>query len=317
MSDFRGKEDRVSGRIFLCVCLNPVIQETIVFDSLSLGEVNRTSIHRTDAAGKGICAARVLGQVGEKAIHLSHLGGPTRGHFLSLCAEDDIELAWVEAEAPIRSCVTVVDKARNCATELVEEAEPVGEACSELLVERFALLLPRVDVVLLSGTVAAGYTPGIMGRLASLATAAGKGLYLDIKGRDLLDCLRFRPVCVKPNLEELSATLGYSPESTRGDEAARKLVREAGKEFFDRYGSALVVTRGPRSTLYWDGARLGERPTDAVRVLNPIGSGDAFGVGLARSLEMGNGLDAAVEEGNRLGGLNAAQLKPGSILSPA
>jgi len=304
----------VSGKTFLCVCLNPVIQKTLVFGRLERGEVNRTAMYRTDMAGKGLIPTRVLGQLGEKAIHLTQLGGPTRTWFLSMAADEGLAIEWVESGAPIRVCTTVIEREAGEATELVEEALPVAAVTSTLVLERFAALLPRVDVVMLSGTVAAGIEPGTMGALAGLAAAAGKRLYVDLKGRDLLDCLVHRPVCAKPNLEELALTRGVPYASFRRDDEARSLVAEAGREFWERYGCHLVVTRGSMSTLYWDGQRLGELAAPAVDAINPIGSGDSFGVGLACTLERGGTLEEAVAEGNRLGALNATRLKPGSIL---
>ena len=304
-----------SGTTYLCVCLNPVIQKTIVIDRLVRGEVNRTSTYRTDIAGKGLIPTRVLGQLGEKAVHLTQLGGPTRDWYLSMAAAEGLDIEWVESGAPIRMCTTIIERQEGEATELVEEAVPVAAGTSALVTERFASLLSRVDVVMLSGTVAAGFEPGLMGSLAALAAGAGKRLYLDIKGKDLMDCLRSRPVCVKPNLEELAQTMGVPYASVRSDDGARRLVADAGREFYDRYGCRLVVTRGSRSTIYWDGQRLGELAAPAVSAVNPIGSGDSFGVGLARTLERGCALDEAVAEGNRLGALNATRLKPGSILS--
>lgn len=306
--------DHARGKRFLCVCLNPVIQKTLVFARLERGEVNRTAAYRTDIAGKGLIPTRVLGQLGEKAIHLTQLGGPTRGWFLSMAADEGLAIEWVESGAPIRVCTTVIELEAGEATELVEEALPVAAGTSALVMERFASLLPLVDVVMLSGTVAAGIEPGTMGALAGLAAAAGKRLYVDLKGRDLLDCLGHRPVCAKPNLEELAQTRGVPYASVRNDEDARRLVTDAGREYFERYGCRLVVTRGSGSTLYWDGTRLGELAAQAVDAVNPIGSGDSFGVGLARTLERGGTLAEAVAEGNRLGALNAARLKPGSIL---
>ncbi len=305
--------NETSGKTFLCVCLNPVIQKTLMFDRLHIGEVNRTSRHRIDVAGKGICPTRVLTQLGEKAVHLTQLGGPTRDWFLSMCASDGLAVEWVESEAPIRFCTTLIETGTREATELVEEAAPVGAGTSDRLAGRFSALLPGIDAVLLSGTVAAGIEPGTMGRLAKLAAEAKVSLYLDIKGRDLGDCLLYGPVCVKPNLEELALTMGVPYSSVRQDDAARTLVEEAGRNFHSRHGCLLVVTRSSKSTLFWDGSYLGERPVDRVDAINPIGSGDAFGAGLARMLEGGAGLEEAVAEGTRLGGLNAAQLKPGSI----
>jgi 1-phosphofructokinase/tagatose 6-phosphate kinase len=304
----------ISAKRFLCVCLNPVIQKTLVFQALDMGEVNRTGSHRMDAAGKGICPTRVLTQCGEKAVNFTQLGGPMRDWFLSLCHDDGLDVEWVESGSPIRYCTTLIETGpRHRATELVEEAIPVAGNTSDLLVQRFGELVSNFDAVLLSGTVARGIRQGTMGVLAELSSAAGKHLYLDLKGADLQDCLRYRPVSVKPNLEELAHTMNVPYVEVRSEGAARALVEKAGRKYHDEYGAWLIVTRGAGSTLFWDGRYLGEHPVDPVAVVNPIGSGDAFGAGVARMLEGGADLQTAVAEGTRLGGLNAGLLKPGTI----
>jgi fructose-1-phosphate kinase PfkB-like protein len=310
--------DRTGGRAgYLAVCLNPVIQKTLVYPALAKGEVNRTAEHRVDVAGKGICCARVLGQLGREATQLTQLGGPNRDWFLSMCAADGLRVAWVESGSDIRFCTTVIDAAEGSATELVEEARTVEPGTAERVFAEFDRLLPEVGTVLLSGTKAAGFPAETMPRLAERAAAAGKRLFLDIKGKDLLDCLPFRPLVVKPNLEELLQT--YAPPGTDSrvadlDEGAmRDLVARVGREYRERHGAWLVVTRGSRPTLFWDGELLRECPTLPIEVLNPIGSGDSFNVGVATALEDGATLAEAVAEGTRLGALNAERLKPGSI----
>jgi fructose-1-phosphate kinase PfkB-like protein len=305
----------ISAKTFLCVCLNPVIQKTLVFPAIDMGEVNRTGSHRVDAAGKGICPTRVLTQCGEKAVNFTQLGGPMRDWFLSLCHDDGLSVEWVESGSPIRCCTTLIeDVPKHRATELVEEAIPVAGNTSDLLIQRFGELVANFDAVLLSGTIARGIRKGTMGALAELSSAAGKHLYLDLKGEDLHDCLRHRPVSVKPNLEELAHTMKVPYADVRSETAARALVEKAGRKYHEDFGSYLIVTRGAGSTLYWDGERLGEQPVDPVAVVNPIGSGDAFGAGVARMLEGGSDLQSAVAEGTRLGGLNAGLLKPGTIM---
>ena len=212
----------------------------------------------------------------------------------------------------------MIDRADGTATELVEEARPVAEVATPRLLEEFDRLVPEVATVMLSGTKAAGFRPQIMAALAGRAAAAGKQLILDIKGQDLLECLPFRPAVVKPNLEELLQTC--APESARswlagGDEGAmRDFVARVGREYKEKHGAWLVVTRGARPSLYWDGSALRECPVLPVAALNPIGSGDSFNAGAAAALEDGASIGDAVAEGTRLGALNAQRLKPGSIV---
>ena len=300
------------GSAFLAVCLNHVIQKTIAFERLAKGEVNRSSEHRVDASGKGVNVARVLAQTGRRPIHLTQAGGPARDWFLALCAADGLELRWVESGSEIRFCYTVIDRADGSATELVEEARPVGPGTGERLLAEFDRALPDCRAVIISGTRAPGFDDALLPEMARRARAAGKLLVLDIKGRDLAACLRHRPDVVKPNLSELLATWPAAPGLS--EDALRDHVASVAAEVHARHGALLVATRGARPTWYWDGSALRELPSLPCKALNPTGSGDSFTAGLAAVLAEGGAIGDAVAEGARLGALNAGRLKPGSIL---
>jgi 1-phosphofructokinase family hexose kinase len=303
---------------FLTVCLNPVIQNTLVFKSLTKGEVNRTGEHRIDASGKGVNVARVLGQIGRESIHLTQLGGPSRDWFISMCEADGVHIRWTESNSEIRICTTVIDRSDESATELVEEARPVSLGTTERLLAEYVRALAECGAVIVSGTKAAGFSDEILPTMARLATEAGKHLYLDIKGTDLLACLPYRPAAVKPNLEELLQTRlsagGTELRGGRNEAAVLDFIAAAGREYADKFGTALIVTRGSKPTLFWDKGKLCESPVRHIAALNPIGSGDSFTAGLAAALEDGSSLKEAVAEGSRLGTLNAERLKPGSIV---
>ena len=312
-----GEVDQAGGA-FLCVCLNPVIQKTLVFKHLIPGDVNRAIAHRVDASGKGVNVARVMAQTGRRSIHLTQTGGVNRDWFLSLCAGNGFEVRTVDSGSEIRFCYTVIDEATGDATELVEESDPVDAKTSEGILAAFKACLPECRAVVISGTKAAGFDSGIIGEMTRLAKAAGLLLVLDVKGADLLAALPFRPLVVKPNLAEFVSTwplpAGVDPRAASDESAARAHAAKVGGELYERYGSYLVLTRGSRPTWYWDGSALREEAVEPRRALNPTGSGDAFTAGLAATLADGGTLREAIREGSRLGRLNAERLMPGSVL---
>ncbi len=191
---------------FLVVCLNPVIQKTLVFDTLAIDHVNRARIVRTDASGKGVNVARVLSQRGAAVTHLTHAGGPNRDWFLALCAADGLDIRWVESGSEVRFCSTDIDAGAKTATELVEQALPVQAGTEERLLGLFDAIIDRFDLLIVSGTKAAGYSDAVVPEMVRRASAKGAMTVLDIKGRDLVTCLPFRPAVVKPNLSDFLAT---------------------------------------------------------------------------------------------------------------
>jgi 1-phosphofructokinase/tagatose 6-phosphate kinase len=315
----------IGKKSYLCVCLNPVVQKTLVFKGLAKDEVNRAVEHRVDASGKGVNVTRILTQTGRRAVHLTQAGGPTRKWFLSLCAADGLDLRWVESGSDIRFCYTLIDAADRSATELVEEAKPVSSDTGERILAEFDRTLGECGALIISGTKAAGFPDDIFPEMSRRAREAGLLVVLDIKGQDLVNSLPSRPDIVKPNLHELLATWpfaadglsfpGAGEESAGPSEAVVKAhVASIAAELHARWESRLVVTRGSRATWFWDGSALCEEPVVPRVQINPTGSGDAFTAALAATLAEGGGLREAVREGNRLGGLNAERLKPGSIV---
>lgn len=293
---------------FLALCLNPVIQKTLVFGRLREGEVNRALRSRTDASGKGANVARVLMQRGADPLHLTHAGGRNRDWFLALCADDHLPVEWVDSGADIRVCITVIDSEKGSATELVEEATPVQAGTEERLMQRFESIAGGFDVLVVSGTKAAGYSELILPAIVARAAEKGMMTVLDIKGNDLRACLPFRPRIAKPNLAELLATF---PAPEHAD--IREHVGRIAISMKSEYGTDLVVTRGAASTWFLENGTLAEFPFEPVRALNPTGSGDAFTAGLAHILALGGSLREAVAEGSRMGARNALTLKVGSI----
>jgi fructose-1-phosphate kinase PfkB-like protein len=290
------------------VCLNPVIQKTLVFGKVAQGEVNRASSHRVDASGKGVNVARVLAQAGRRSIQLTQAGGVNLDWFLALCAADGLDVRAVESGSEIRFCYTMIDAASGSVTEYVEEAEPVEAGTAGRVLAAFDACLPECRAVVISGTKASGFGPDLIPEIARRASAAGRLLVLDLKGPDLLASLAARPIVAKPNLSEFLATWPAAGEAGLRDHAAR-----VAEEIYRLYGTCLVLTRGGEPTWYWDGHGLCEEAVSRVRALNATGSGDAFTAGLAAALAEGGSIREAVAEGTRLGGLNAERLKPGSI----
>ena len=302
---------------FLSVCMSPTLQKTLVFPSLVRDTVNRTAEYQLCASGKGINVSRVLSQLGKECCHLTQLGGLLRPLFLELCSHDKLRVEWVESSSPIRFCYTLIDQAEKSVTELIEEAEKVGEGTGERLLELFTKLIPDFSVMIVSGTKAAGFSDNLVPEMVRIAKANGSRVILDIRGQDLLKSLPFGPDIIKPNLYEFVST--FAPEyishnSLPGtDLEIKEKVEKIWIDIYKKYPCTLVLTRGADSVWYAENGKFCEYTFESIEPVSTIGSGDAFTAGLAAALEDGASLGEAVAQGARCGTLNAGLLKPGVI----
>jgi fructose-1-phosphate kinase PfkB-like protein len=271
---------------FLAVCLNPVLQKTLLLPSFAEGRVNRLTEHYLDASGKGVNVCRGLASLGARAVHLTQAGGWNREIFLKLCAEKGIEVRPVESGSEVRFCYTLLDSGRNATTEIVERARPVASGTEDRVRAGFTGLLERAHTLIISGTRADGFSEGLFPDMVKAAKAAGKTVILDIAGQDLLHCLEHRPDIVKPNREEFAATFP-------GTGADGQMLR-----LWNEYGAAVILTDGGNECLYTEGGEVKSLvppalPAGAV-LLNTTGCGDAFTAGFAHRYRSGGNMTVAV-----------------------
>jgi 1-phosphofructokinase family hexose kinase len=310
---------------FLTVCLNPTLQKTLRFSSIYPGTVNRTGVHRLDASGKGINVARVLTQLGKKAVHLTQLGGDMRPLFLSLCEQDGLSIQWVESESEIRFCYTLLSDVDGAVTELIEESEAVHTGTEERLLEKFDDILthtPDLSWVIISGTKAAGFSGAVIPTMTKRAKEKGLKVILDIKGKDLTESLKYQPDIVKPNLFEFAAD--FAPELIKNnelitiDDSAKERIKSAVLDMARKHNCRVILTNGSRKIIAADSDKMSvdsffEIEIQPIKAVNSIGCGDAFTAGLASALEEGAGFREAISEGCRCGVLNAALVRPGVV----
>lgn len=303
---------------FLVAGMNPTLQKTLIFSGLVLDTVNRTNEYRLDIAGKGINVSRVLTQLGKDCCCLNQLGGFFRPLFLEFCAQDGIRVEWVESSSSIRFAYTLLDRAGKTVTELVEEAEKVGEGTEQRFLEAFSKFLPAYSALIVSGTKAQGFSDAVVPEMVRQAHAKGCRVILDVRGKDLVNSLPLGPDVIKPNLFEFVST--FAPDMisnnniSAGDTELKRRVSQIWAELYEKYPCRLILTRGAESVWYAEKGELAEYSFEPVHdPVNTIGSGDAFTAGLAAALEDGASLRDAVAQGARCGALNAGLLRPGVI----
>lgn len=292
--------------MILCVGTTPVFQRSMVFERLRLDDVNRaTSVHDY-ASGKSVNVARVLRTVGENAVATGFVGGP-RGEAM----RRDLDAAGVRHEfvtirAPTRQCITVIDREKNTATELVEESSPVDEGDWASMYETIDRLLRGADGLVLSGSLPPGAPPDFYASCLMRASGRRLPIVLDTRGEPLRAAFRHGGFVVKLNREELASTVGRPMASNEEITAAMRSAMPA--------GGAMVVTLGAAGALATDGRENWRIRNPPVTTHSAIGSGDAFAAGLVAGMVRGLALTEALALGAACGAANAMTDLAGHLL---
>ena len=299
----------------LVVGLNPVMQKTIVLEHLLENEVNRSSTYIFSVAGKGGNTSRVLTELNANIIHLTHGGGIFKETFRSMLENDGIHTEIVDSGSEIRLCYTLINKERNTATEIVEEALPIDTETDARMRKAYLAWIDMVKVVAICGTKATGYSSDIIPWMVKTATENNKKVVLDVKGNDLIDSISFKPTVIKPNLKEFIDT--FFPQDSIKEQDESSVVLDAVKQKMldlkKDVGITTVLTRGARPVLFCEEKAIKESAVDKVIPVNTIGSGDAFTAGISFALSENRSIADCVNIGIACGKANAMNLQPGTI----
>jgi len=291
----------------LCLGTTPAVQRVMNFQKLWLDAVNRATNTLDGAAGKSVNVAKVLKVLGEQPVATGFLGSD-RGKFLQQTLEaKGIECDFVTVSTPTRQCITVMDESAGTQTELVEESRPVEATDFEKLRVVIRRRIPECGALVMSGTIVTGGPTNLYFECTQLAEKAGVLSLVDGQGMALLEVLPGKPGLVKPNRTELAATVGHQLADDAG-------TRQAMRELQERGAQRVVVTAGKEATLAFDGKAFWSVTAPPIKVVNPIGSGDAFTAGLVSRLLRGDDLGEACRWGSAAGAANALTLMPGEVL---
>lgn len=280
--------------------LTPAWQQILQFGHLVTGQVNRARSSLWCGSGKVLNVGASLHLLGSPSLTLSPIGGATGEQIRADFARRGIPARWINSLAPTRVCTTLLDESTGTTTELVENSSPLTDDELKLYIAAFTEFARNADYVVLSGSLPQRTPVGFYRTLMEQTSAR---VMLDVRGQELLECLPLRPFLVKPNREELATTVGRPLETEQAVIDAMSEVRRRGAEW-------IVVSNGADPLLVMGPGGLTRLTPPQVRVVNPIGCGDALTAAIAAKIHGGAEPLDAIRFGVEYSGRKAASLFP-------
>lgn len=287
--------------------LTPAWQQILVFDRLVPGEVNRAREAVWCASGKVLNVGIAAHHLGGASMTLSPLGGPALGPVSGEFDALGVPHRWIVTRAPTRVCTTVLDRATGSTTELVENGRPLEVAELDAFLSGCVEEAKKAGVVVITGSLPEGtprsYYRSMLERMRCPAV-------LDFRGEGLLSVLDLEPLVVKPNRQELSATIGRPIDTDDDLLAGIRALHKRGARW-------VVVTQGAGPVWVASDTEVHRMmPLKLESPVNPIASGDAMAGAIAWAVREGRAVPDAVRLGIAAAGQNARQLLP-CRLNPA
>lgn len=285
--------------MILTVSLSPAWQRTLFFKSFHPGDVNRASRVLESAAGKGVNVARVVSTLGLPTCLLTVAGGQRGTLFRNALKTEHIRALVIPVKGETRLCETLLTP--DGATEVVEEALPLCRREQAAFISAFSPAVKRASLVVLSGSVPRSCGNEFMARLALICNKQNVPVVADTQGPQLLHLMTARPALVKINRDELAAATGQVN------------LKRGARELINNGAGRIVISDGPGAVTAFSDDQVWSVTPPRIRVVNPIGSGDAMMAGIAVGLAHGKTFGESLNLGVACGTANALTEIPGRV----
>lgn len=264
--------------MILTVGMSPCVDVTVRLNNFALGKTNVAGEKIVTYAGKANNVALGVSRLGGAAFVTGFMYNENGSLFEKALDKEGIPFSFIWNPGRVRENYKFID-GKGVLTEVNEEGREVaGEKLRDLL-DFVRVQAAKSEAAVISGGAPKG-TPASFYKDLITAAKGAKIVAADTYGDRLKAALEAGVDLIKPNLDELSATLG-GEFSARNEQlaGARALAKAGAKHVLLSLGGEGSILTDGEETYYAEGVR--------VAVESTVGAGDAMLAAATKSLAEG------------------------------
>lgn len=254
--------------MFYTCTTNPAIDLFIATETMKPFLVNRTLNDEAQANGKGVNISFILKMLGIENTALGFVGGFT-GHYI----EEELQKAGIHTDfihVAENTRINVFTRVEEDDVEykLVNQGPTINQEQTQELLEKINRLSSE-DTLFVSGSNPKGMDDTFLVEVAKLSQQNGFRLILDSSSKVMLDCLEYRPACIKPNEEELASWFGQ-------EKMNKEELIEHGKKLVEMGAERVLLSLGEEGSVLITGTEMYSATAPTGEVINTAGAGDTL-----------------------------------------
>ena len=264
--------------MILTVGMSPCVDVTVRLNKFALGKTNVAGEKIVTYAGKANNVALGVSRLGGAAFVTGFMYNENGSLFENALDKEGIPFSFIWNPGRVRENYKFID-GKGVLTEVNEEGREVaGEKLRDLL-DFVRVQAAKSEAAVISGGAPKG-TPASFYKDLVTAAKGAKIVAADTFGDRLKAALEAGVDLIKPNLDELSATLGGEFSARNEQLAGARALAKAGAKhvLLSLGGEGSILTNGGE-TYYAEGVR--------VAVESTVGAGDAMLAAATKSLAEG------------------------------
>ncbi|MDQ0149010.1 1-phosphofructokinase [Eubacterium multiforme] len=284
---------------------NPAIDMNCTADSCDAFIVNRTSNLNYSPNGKGVNVSLILNHYGVESKALGFFGGFTGKYIVDELEKKEISVGafWIEENTRIN---VFVDTKDHKEFKYVNKGPFVPKKIQEELLYN----LKNIDdcsYLIISGSLPQSISEEYYDEILKICNDRKINVILDISSGKLKDLLKYNPLLIKPNDEEVKDIFGFDINDEEDAIEVLKYLNEKGAE-------NILLTLGEKGMYFYNGEKIYYCTAPKIKLLSSACAGDsalaAFlsewlkGNEIVYALKKASATGANVAESSGLGNLN-------------
>ena len=277
------------------VTFSPAIDYVVDLNRFEIGEINRTVKETAYPGGKGINVSMVLANFGKPSVTTGFLGGFTGNFIKDELAKRNIRSGFIEVDGVTRINVKI---RAGKETAINGQGPHISDEQIEQLINQLEKL-GKEDLLVISGTVPSSLPSNIYEMILERIKNTGVTLIVDATKDILLNTLKYHPLLVKPNKEELEEM--FNVKINNNDE----LIENAKKLLALGAENVIVSLGGDGALLVGQHVETCLREAPKGKVVNTVGAGDSLVAGFIDAYVDTKDINKAFKQGIATGSASA------------
>ncbi|AOR24472.1 1-phosphofructokinase family hexose kinase [Clostridium taeniosporum] len=291
--------------MILVINLNASVDKKYEIKDIQKGKVMRArSVHNTPG-GKGLHVANVATILNEECIVTGFLGGKSGEFIEEKLLDYGIKSDFVKISGETRDCLAFITD-DSAQTEILEPGPEITNEEQKNFINKYNDLVEKANIIVASGSLPKNVSNNFYRNLIEYANKKDKKFFLDASGGALREGIKGKPYFIKPNKDEIEALTGRRILCEEDVVNEIKYLSEKGIEF-------ISISLGENGSIVGIKDKVYKIDIPKVKVVNPVGSGDAYVGGIAVAMERGYDIVNTLKLASACGTANVMEKETGFI----
>ncbi|MEP7322871.1 MAG: 1-phosphofructokinase family hexose kinase [Saprospiraceae bacterium] len=288
--------------MILTITLNPSIDISIQIEHFEHEEKLRCQEYEKEVGGGGINVAKGLARLGLETHAIFFTAGLNGKWIKEKLIEDNLITTTVNSQGETRENVSIYDRATKKQYRLVNRGDGVTKKNQQDLIDRIMMIHPQPEYVVVSGSMPPDISASFMKKLSEWCKRIQARLIIDMPADELIQCFKYHPFLIKPNLKEF-IQISKKKLSSQPD-----LIKEAKSWIAKKYARYVVISMGKDGGLLVTEDESIRLKPPRLKVLSTVGAGDSMVAGLIYQIVQGANLTDTLRLGLACGTASTLQL---------